>query len=116
MKSFKQFNEDSYAARQGGGTWLATKAIELGLHTVKKGYKIGSNAVNAITTFSASTKNKQEDLTKRYLLDRVKNLRRDKKIKEVIKNTKKGSTERAEGLKGIGNAKVLDPPPKYKGK
>ena len=113
MKSFKQFNEDSYA-RQGLGTWATGKVVELGLRGVKKGFEVGKTAVNAITSLASS--NDQEKLTKRQLLDKVRNLRRDKKIKEVIANTEKGSTERAQGLTGIGNAKVLDPPPKYKGK
>jgi len=114
MKSFKQFNEDSYA-RQGLGTWATSKVVELGLRGVKKGFEVGKTAVNAITSLK-STKSDQDNVTKRQLLDRVRNLRRDKKIKEVIANTEKGSTERAQGLTGIGNAKVLDPPPKYKGK
>jgi len=114
MKSFKQFNEDTFA-RKGLGTWATTKAIELGLHGVKKGFQVGKTAVNAITSL-ASTKKDEENVNKRQLLDKVRNLRRDKKIKEVIANTEKGSPERAQGLSGIGNARVLDPPPKYKGK
>tara|TARA_B100001175_G_C19019926_1_gene407570 strand:+ start:180 stop:524 length:345 start_codon:yes stop_codon:yes gene_type:complete len=114
MKSFKQFNEDSYA-RKGLGTWATGKALELGLHGIKKGYQIGKTAVNAITSLKSNNSD-QESLTKRQLLDKVKNLRRDKKIREVIANTDKGSIERAQGLSGVGNAKVLDPPPKYTGK
>ena len=114
MKSFKQFNEDSYA-RQGLGTWATGKALELSLRGIKTGYKIGKTAVNAITSLKSNNSD-QESLTKRQLLDKVKNLRRDKKIREVIANTDKGSIERAKGLSGVGNAKVLDPPPKYTGK
>ncbi len=39
MKSFKQFNEDAYAGRQGAGAWLTSKALELGARGIKQGYK-----------------------------------------------------------------------------
>jgi len=109
MKSFKQFNEDAYAGRQGAGAWFASKALELGARGIRQGYK----GIKALTSLASG--NDQEKLTKRQLLDKVRNLRRDQKIKEVIKNTEKGSPERAKGLSGIPKAKVLEAPPKYTG-
>ena len=53
MKSFKQFNEDSYAARQGAGAWLTGKVLELGARGIRQGYK----GVKALTSLHLSPAN-----------------------------------------------------------
>ena len=156
MKSFKQFNEDAYA-RRGVGTWLTSKALELGARGIKQGYR-GIKALTSLASKKKSgedrlldvinqppddvkkeldkpqkpkavpTKKQIKDLAKDniktrgseavkgQMLDKAKNNWRDNKIREVIANTKKGSIERAEGLKGIPKAKKIPDPPKYKDK
>ena len=61
MKSFKQFNEDAYAGRQGAGAWLTGKALELGARGVRKGYQ-------AVTSFASLVKdfNKKRKAEKEY--------------------------------------------------
>ena len=159
MKSFKQFNEDAYAGRQGAGAWLTSKALELGARGIKQGYK-GIKALTSLASKKKSEKSGEERLrdvinqppddvkkdmeapnlkkaptkkdikdiakdnirtrgseaVKGQLADRIRNQPRDQRIKEVIKNTKPGTMERARGLLGIPRAKVLPDPPKYKGK
>ena len=157
MKSFKQFNEDAYAGRQGAGAWLTSKALELGARGIKQGYK----GIKTLTSFASKKKSGEDRLldvinqppddvkkeldepqrpkvvptkkeikdlakdnirtrgseaAKGQLADRIRNQPRDQRIKEVIKNTKPGTMERARGLLGIPRAKVLPDPPKYKGK
>jgi len=56
------------------------------------------------------------EAVKGQLVDSMKNRARDQRIKDVIKNTKPGTMERARGLLGIPKAKKLPDPPKYKGK
>ena len=156
MKSFKQFNEDAYA-RKGVGTWLTSKALELGARGIRQGYK-GIKALTSLASKKKSgedrlldvinqppddvkkeldepqkpkavpTKKQIKDLAKDnirtrgseavkgQLADKIRNKPRDQRIKEVIKNTKAGTMERARGLLGIPRAKVLPNPPKYKGK
>ena len=155
MKSFKQFNEDAYA-RRGVGTWLTSKALELGARGIKQGYK----GIKALTSLASKKKSGEERLwdiihqppddvkkdmeapnlkkvptkkeikdiakdniktrgseaVKGQLVDSMKNRARDQRIKDVIKNTKPGTMERARGLLGIPKAKKLPDPPKYKGK
>ena len=156
MKSFKQFNEDAYA-RKGVGTWLTSKALELGARGIKQGYK----GIKALTSFASKKKSGEDRLldvinqppddvkkdmedspnlnkvpskkrikdlakdniktrgsesVKGQLVDSMKNRARDQRIKDVIKNTKPGTMERARGLLGIPKAKKLPDPPKYKGK
>ena len=159
MKTFQQFNEDSYAARQGAGAWLTGKAFELGARGIKQGYR----TVKAITSFASKkkseksgedrlldvinqppddvkkeldepqkpkavpTKKQIKDLAKDniktrgseavkgQLVDSMKNRARDQRIKDVIKNTKPGTMERARGLLGIPRAKKLPDSPKYTG-
>ena len=55
MKTFQQFNEDSYAARQGAGAWLTGKAFELGARGIKQGYR----TVKAITSFASKKKSEK---------------------------------------------------------
>ena len=156
MKSFKQFNEDAYAGRQGAGAWLTGKALELGARGIKQGYK----GIKALTSLASRKKSGEERLwdvihqppddvkkdmeapnlkkaptkkdikdiakdnirtrgseaVKGQLVDSMKNRARDQRIKDVIKNTKPGTMERARGLLGIPKAKKLPDPPKYKGK
>ena len=156
MKSFKQFNEDAYAGRQGAGAWLTSKALELGARGIKQGYK----GIKALTSLASKKKSGEERLwdiihqppddvkkdmeapnlkkvptkkeikdiakdniktrgseaVKGQLVDSMKNRARDQRIKDVIKNTKPGTMERARGLLGIPKAKKLPDPPKYKGK
>ncbi len=61
-------------------------------------------------------KTRGSDAVKGQLVDSMKNRARDQRIKDVIKNTKPGTMERARGLLGIPKAKKLPDPPKYKGK
>ena len=160
MKSFKQFNEDAYAGRQGAGAWLTSKALELGARGIKQGYK-GIKALTSLASKKKSEKSGEDRLldvinqppddikkqldepqkpkavptkkqikdlakdniktrgseaVKGQLIDSMKNRARDERIKDVIKNTKPGTMERARGLLGIPRAKKLPDPPKYKGK
>ena len=156
MKSFKQFNEDAYAGRQGAGAWLTGKALELGARGIRQGYR----GIKALTSLASRKKSGEERLwdvihqppddvkkdmeapnlkkaptkkdikdiakdnirtrgseaVKGQLVDSMKNRARDQRIKDVIKNTKPGTMERARGLLGIPKAKKLPDPPKYKGK
>ena len=61
-------------------------------------------------------KTRGSEAVKGQLVDSMKNRARDQRIKDVIKNTKPGTMERARGLLGIPRAKKLPDPPKYKGK
>ena len=61
-------------------------------------------------------KTRGSEAVKGQLVDSMKNRARDQRIKDVIKNTKPGTMERARGLLGIPKAKKLPDPPKYKGK
>ena len=126
MKSFKQFNEDAYAGRQGAGAWLTSKALELGARgitppDVKKDME-APNLKKAPTKKDIkdiakdNIRTRGSEAVKGQLADRIRNQPRDQRIKEVIKNTKPGTMERARGLLGIPRAKVLPDPPKYKGK
>tara|TARA_B100000287_G_C20124717_1_gene579768 strand:- start:50 stop:520 length:471 start_codon:yes stop_codon:yes gene_type:complete len=58
MKSFKQFNEDAYAGRQGAGAWLTGKALELGARGIKQGYK----GIKALTSLASRKKSGEERL------------------------------------------------------
>ena len=158
MKSFKRFNEDAYAGRQGAGAWLTGKVLELGARGIRQGYK-GVKALTSLASKKQSgedrlwdvihqppddvkkeidaeekkpralpdlkkikdiardnIKTRGSEAVKGQMLDKAKNNWRDNKIREVIANTKKGSIERAEGLKGIPKAKKIPDPPKYKDK
>ena len=59
MKSFKQFNEDAYAGRQGAGAWLTSKALELGARGIKQGYK-GIKALTSLASKKKSEKSESE--------------------------------------------------------
>ena len=61
MKSFKQFNEDAYAGRQGAGAWLTGKALQLGARGVRKGYQAVTSFASAIDDFSKRRKKQIED-------------------------------------------------------
>ena len=58
MKSFKQFNEDAYAGRQGAGAWLTSKALELGARGIRQGYK----GIKALTSLASKKKSGEDRL------------------------------------------------------
>ena len=60
MKSFKQFNEDAYAGRQGAGAWFTGKTLELGARGVRKGYQAVTSFASAIDDFSKRRKAEKE--------------------------------------------------------
>ena len=58
MKSFKQFNEDAYAGRQGAGAWLTGKALELGVRGIRQGYR----GIKALTSLASKKKSGEDRL------------------------------------------------------
>tara|TARA_B100000579_G_scaffold2392_1_gene1844 strand:+ start:34 stop:507 length:474 start_codon:yes stop_codon:yes gene_type:complete len=60
MKSFKRFNEDAYAGRQGTGAFLTGKALELGARGVRKGYKAVTSFASLVGDFNKKRKAEKE--------------------------------------------------------
>ena len=95
MKSFKQFNEDAYAGRQGAGAWLTGKALELGARGVRKGYQ-------AVTSFASLVKdfNKKRKAEKEYKdainkgIQNVRDPEADKLAADAAKDADLGKLDR----------------------
>ncbi len=74
MKSFKQFNEDAYAGRQGAGAWVTGKVLELGARGARKGYQAVTSLASIIkgkgktkkVETEAETFKKRRDAEKEY--------------------------------------------------
>ena len=96
MKSFKQFNEDAYAGRQGAGAWLTGKALELGARGVRKGYQ-------AVTSFASLVKdfNKKRKAEKEYKdavnkgIQNVRDPEADKLAADAAKDADLGKLDRS---------------------
>ena len=104
MKTFQQFNEDSYAARQGAGAWLTGKAFELGARGIKQGYR----TVKAITSF-ASKKKDDVNITPRNLKNLENAVFRDKTDKKLDNEIRRQRNEPPEDIE-----KELNEPQKPK--
>jgi len=125
MKSFKQFNEDAYAGRQGAGAWLTGKALELGARGVRKGYQ-------AVTSFASLVKdfNKKRKAEKEYKdavnkgIQNVRDPEADKLAADAAKDADLGKLDRSppdgstpkdtspefqDTMRGLKRGKNLDP-------
>ena len=60
MKSFKQFNEDAYAGRQGAGAWVTGKVLELGARGIQKGVKAVTSFASLVGDFNKKRKAEKE--------------------------------------------------------
>tara|TARA_B100000287_G_C20077335_1_gene560918 strand:+ start:52 stop:516 length:465 start_codon:yes stop_codon:yes gene_type:complete len=101
MKSFKQFNEDAYAGRQGAGAWLTSKALELGARGIKQGYK-GIKALTSLASKKKSGEDRLLDVINQPPDDVKKELDEPQKPKAVpdIKNLAKDNI-RTRGSKAV---------------
>ena len=101
MKSFKQFNEDAYAGRQGAGAWVTSKVLELGARGVRKGYQ-------AVTSFASAMDKFKERRKARIDLEKavnkgIQNVRDPEADKEVAKAAKDPDLEKFDRLYDTSN-------------
>jgi len=101
MKSFKQFNEDAYAGRQGAGAWVTSKVLEFGARGVRKGYQ-------AVTSFASAMDKFKERRKARIDLEKavnkgIQNVRDPEADKEVAKAAKDPDLEKFDRLYDTSN-------------
>ena len=101
MKSFKQFNEDAYAGRQGAGAWVTGKVLELGARGIQKGVK-------AVTSFASAMDKFKERRKARIDLEKavnkgIQNVRDPEADKEVAKAAKDPDLEKFDRLYDTSN-------------
>ena len=101
MKSFKQFNEDAYAGRQGAGAWLTSKALELGARGVKKGYQAVTSFASAMDKFKE--RREAEKKYKEAINKGIQNTRDPEADKEVAKAAKDPDLKKLDRLYDTDN-------------
>ena len=95
MKSFKQFNEDAYAGRQGAGAFLTGKALELGARGIQKGVKAVTSFASLVGDFNK--KRKAEKEYKDSINKGIQNTRdseADKRVADAAKDSDLGKLDR----------------------
>ena len=130
MKSFKRFNEDAYAGRQGAGAWLTGKVLEFGARGVRKGYQAVTSFASAMDKFKERRKAERE--YKDAINKGIQNTRdseADKVIAGAAKDADLGKLDRSppdettpkdtspefqETMRGLRRGKNLDPDTKLK--
>ncbi len=124
MKSFKQFNEDAYAGRQGAGAWVTSKVLEFGARGVRKGYQAVTSFASAMDKFKE--RREAEKKYKDAINKGIQNVRdpeadklaadskKDPDLEKLDRRPPDGSTpkdtspEFQDTMRGMGRGKNLD--------